>query len=94
MQAYDARILEMVHTLDSIAFMRMDERLIKYLQETATALNSKVISHTHQQIANDWNASREAISRLLKLLERKNMIKLSRNRIELLNISSGDIVKR
>lgn len=88
MQAYDSRILEMVSTLDSIAFMRMDERLIKYLQETATALNSNVISNTHQKIANDLNASREAISRLLKLLEKKGMIKLSRNRIELLNISA------
>ncbi|MGK0363094.1 MAG: CRP/FNR family transcriptional regulator [Saprospiraceae bacterium] len=88
MQAYDSRILEMVHTLDSIAFMRMDERLIKYLEETAAATKSNIISNTHQQIANDLNASREAVSRLLKSLEQKNKIKLSRNRIELLDISS------
>lgn len=88
MQAYDSRILEMVRSLDSIAFMRMDERLIKYLEETATATKSNIISNTHQQIANDLNASREAVSRLLKSLEQKGKIKLSRNRIELLDINS------
>ena len=85
MQTYDARITEMVRTIDSIAFMKMDERLLRYLEETAEALQSTTIPHTHQQIAQDLNASREAISRLLKQLEHKKHIKLGRNRIELLS---------
>ncbi len=85
MQAYDARILEMVETIDSVVFMKMDERLLKYLEETAQALKSNIIPHTHQRIAQDLNASRESISRLLKQFERKELIKLGRNKIELIN---------
>lgn len=84
MQAYDARILELARTVDSIAFLKMDERLLLYLEAKSAATNSKSISITHQQIANDLNASREAVSRLLKQLEKKGVIKLGRNKLELL----------
>ena len=85
MQAYDARVLELVRTIDNIAFMKTDERLYKYLQKTAQTSQTNIIKHTHQHIANDLHASREAVSRLLKKLEKKNLIKLGRNRIEILN---------
>lgn len=84
MQAYDARILDLARTVDSIAFLKMDERLLQYLHAKSTAINSKSIAVTHQQIANDLNASREAISRLLKQLEKKGVIKLGRNKLEIL----------
>ncbi len=84
MQAYDARILDLARTVDSIAFLKMDERLLQYLHAKSSATNSKSLSVTHQQIANDLNASREAISRLLKQLEKKKVIKLGRNKLEIL----------
>ena len=84
MQAYDARILDLARTVDSIAFLKMDERLLQYLNAKSLALNTKSISITHQQIANDLHASREAVSRLLKQLEKKGMIKLGRNKLEIL----------
>ena len=84
MMAYDHRIMELVQTIDSIAFMRMDERLLKYLEEKAEARGSREINTTHQEIAWDLNASREAISRLLKQLEKREVIQLGRNRITLL----------
>jgi len=84
MQAYDARILDLARTVDSIAFLKMDERLLKYLHTKSSTINSKSIAITHQQIANDLNASREAISRLLKQLEKKGVIKLGRNKLEIL----------
>lgn len=84
MTSYDQRMLELVYTLDSIAFKKMDERLLDYLDKKASAVNSQVLSATHQEIAYDLNASREAISRLLKQLEKEGSVKLGRNRIELL----------
>ncbi len=84
MQAYDRRIMELIDTIDSIAFMKMDERLMKYLEDRAFVTGSQTIHLTHQEIATDLNASREAVSRLLKKLERQGVIKLGRNRIELL----------
>jgi CRP/FNR family transcriptional regulator len=89
MRSYDDRMLELVRTIDNIAFKKMDERLLDYLQKKASATQSKVIQATHQDIAYDLNASREAVSRLLKQLERSGTVQLGRNKIELKEASSG-----
>lgn len=83
MLSYDARMFDLVKTIDSIAFKKMDERLVNYLDEKAKATYSKVINTTHQEIAYDLNASREAISRLLKQLEKDGIVTLGRNKITL-----------
>ena len=83
MRSYDERMQELVKTIDNIAFYKLDDRLLHYLQEKAKASSTSIIHATHQEIAQDMNASREAISRLLKKLEKTNQIKLGRNKIEL-----------
>ena len=47
-------------------------------------LHSQELSLTHQDLARELNASREAVSRLLKKLERTNLLSLGRNKITLL----------
>lgn len=84
MTSYDNRMLELVRTIDSIAFKKMDERLMDYLEQKAEANDSRTLNATHQEIAYDLNASREAVSRLLKQLEKDGVVQLGRNRIELL----------
>ena len=84
MLSYDNRMTELVKTLDSIAFKQMDSRLLEYLKKRAKATQSNIIHSTHQEIAYDLNASREAISRLLKQLEKLGKVELSRNQIALL----------
>ena len=84
MSSYDQRMLELVYTLDNIAFKKMDERLLDYLEKKSQAIQSRTLHATHQEIAYDLNASREAVSRLLKQLERQGHVSLGRNRIELL----------
>ena len=69
---------------DAIAFMNLDQRLLKYLSDHAKILGSVEINHTHQQVAEDLHSSRVVISRLLKQLETRGEIKLSRNKIILL----------
>lgn len=86
MQSYEDRLMELVEAIDSIAFLKMDDRLWQYLQEKTRVTNTYTIQTTHQEIANDLNASREAISRLLKQLERQGKIELGRNRIEVRRI--------
>ncbi|MEM7299121.1 MAG: Crp/Fnr family transcriptional regulator, partial [Bacteroidota bacterium] len=83
MMSYDNRIMELVKTVDSIAFNKLDQRLFSYLQKKAKAHQSSVIHVTHQEISYDLNASREAISRLLKQLEKMGKVRLGRNMIEL-----------
>jgi CRP/FNR family transcriptional regulator len=84
MRSYDFRMKEMIKTIDTIAFNKMDERLLNYLNERSVANSSKIINSTHQEIAADLNASREAISRLLKKLEINGLVTLERNKINLL----------
>ena len=84
MLSYDNRLIELVKVIDSIAFNNMDDRLREYLQARAESTGSQLIQATHQEIANDPNASREAISRLLKKLENIGVVKLGRNQVELL----------
>ena len=83
MQSYDNRMMEMVYTLDSIAFKQMDQRLMDYLEKKVASSGSNKIQTTHQQVAQDLNASREAISRLLKQLENQGVVELGRNMIKL-----------
>ena len=68
-------------TIDNIAFKKMDQRLLDYLRKKVKVNNDPVISITHQKIAYDLNASREAVSRLLKQLEKNKKVELGRNMI-------------
>jgi len=82
---YSKRFEEVLHALDQVAFHRMDDRLIHYLQERSKALNSTELNISHQKIADDLATSREVISRLLKQMERNGLIALSRSKLTLLN---------
>lgn len=82
--SYQDRFDELMHTIDSIAFMNMDERLMKYLLDKKQSQGSFVIEKTHEQIAQELNTSRVVISRLLKKLEKEDKVELYRNRIEML----------
>ena len=84
MNTYRMRFEELLDAVDSIAFHRMDERVLKYLQVKSNSLNTNEISMSHHDIAVDLNSSREVISRILKQMERNKLVKLGRNNIKLL----------
>lgn len=83
MKTYQTRFSELLNTIDSIAFKRMDERLVQYLIDKSTVNNSHLLETTHQKIAEELNSTREVISRLLKQLENQGKIELGRNKITL-----------
>ena len=83
-QTYRGRFDELLSVVDNIAFRNMDERLEFYLKRYTEKAGKKTIDISHQQIADDLNSSREVISRLLKKMEQRNLVKLHRNMIELL----------
>ncbi|WP_430810174.1 MULTISPECIES: Crp/Fnr family transcriptional regulator [unclassified Carboxylicivirga] len=86
MQSYRLRFEELLQTIDSIAFKKMDERLVEYLIQLSEERNTTTLLGTHQEIADDLHTSREVVSRLLKQLERLGKVRLSRNKIELLKL--------
>ena len=80
-ESYNNRLNEMLETIDSIAFLKMDERLLKYLAEKVRISRNNTIHKTHQEIAYELHTSRVVISRLLKKLETLGKIELNRNAI-------------
>lgn len=86
LQSYHDRMSELLHAVDTIAFLKMDERLFKYLKDKAMVNHNDVIHVTHQQIAQDLHTSRVVISRLLKKLANSGKIELHRNNIKILDL--------
>ncbi|MFN0728503.1 Crp/Fnr family transcriptional regulator [Polaribacter gochangensis] len=86
LQSYHERMQELLEAIDTIAFLNMDERLLKYLKNKAMVNKDEVIQITHKEIASDLYTSRVVISRLLKALELKGEIQLNRNQITVLNV--------
>ena len=82
MYSYRKRFDELLDTIDSIAFMQLDERLIRFFEGRYRSTGKLVFHGTHQDIAVQLNSSREVISRLLRNLERKNLVITERNSID------------
>ncbi len=83
-QTYQKRFDSLLTTIDDIIFHKLDERLLTYLQKKITNCQCSVLSITHEEIAQELVTSREVISRLLKQLEKRGYIKLTRNKITML----------
>lgn len=84
MRSFNERFIELLKSIESIAFHKLDERLIAYLKEKQRLTGSSVIKASHNLIADELATSRVVISRLLKQLENDQKIILYRNEIKLL----------
>ena len=84
MRSFNDRFLELLKSIESIAFHKLDERLISYLKEKQRHTGSSVIKASHYLIADELHTSRVVVSRLLKQLENSKKIILYRNEIKLL----------
>jgi CRP/FNR family transcriptional regulator len=86
LQSYQSRMMELLEAIDTIAFLKLDERLLKYLRDKAMVNHNEVIHVTHQNIAHDLHTSRVVVSRLLKTLEIDGKIELNRNSIKVIDL--------
>ena len=84
MRSFNERFIELLKSIESIAFHKLDERLIEYLKEKQRISGSSVVKASHNLIADELATSRVVISRLLKHLENEKKIILYRNEIKLL----------
>jgi len=82
--SYHNRLLELGDAIRSLAFLKLDDRVYKYLAKQVDLKHTGKLSITHQEIANDLHTSRVVVSRLLKALEHEGKIKLGRNKIDVL----------
>ncbi|MEM7551246.1 MAG: Crp/Fnr family transcriptional regulator [Bacteroidota bacterium] len=81
---YKKRFNDLLSAFNSVAFQKMDSRIIEYLNGRAQASETNKIKATHQEIADELGVARETVSRLLKKLEQDGVVKLYRGIIELL----------
>jgi len=82
LESYRKRLDDLLEVVDQVIFRNMDERLEFYLKNKVKKLNTRILSITHQEIANDLNSSREVISRLLKKMENRGDLRAERHAIE------------
>lgn len=83
MNSFQQKFDELLNCIDQIAFMQLDERILRYLKELSTTSNSNLISISHSQIAKDLSTSRVVVSRIIKKMESKGLIESGRNTITL-----------
>jgi len=86
LQSYNQRLQEMLQAIDGLAFLNLEDRILKYLADKKERSNSRFVETTHQQIAIDLNTSRVVVSRILKKLEQQNKININRKNIEYLGV--------
>jgi CRP/FNR family transcriptional regulator len=83
-QQYNLRYSEMLDTLNSLLFSRMDQRLYNYLVEKSKVKGEKILSIRHKQIAAELGTAREVITRVIKRLEQEGKVKQLQDGIEIL----------
>jgi CRP/FNR family transcriptional regulator len=82
MYSYRKRFEELLDTIDSIAFTKLDERLIRFFEDRYKSTGRTNFRGTHQEIALQLNTSREVVSRLLGNLEKNNLVITDRNSVD------------
>jgi CRP/FNR family transcriptional regulator len=82
---FTSRLAHVMTLLEEIVFRRVDERLAEFLTARFQERGGShpVLRVTHEEIAAELGTAREVVSRLLKELERRGAVRLSRGRIAL-----------
>ena len=80
---YQRRFEELLEVVNAVAFQKLDTRLLHLLKQKSSLFQTKEISITHQQLADELGITREAVSRVLKQMENDKLVVLARNKISL-----------
>lgn len=89
LETYRARFEELLSTVDHIAFRNMDERLVFYLRKYQETTHSNNIYLSFTEMAQELNSSREVISRLMKKLADKGLVRLHRSYVEIVDLGKA-----
>ncbi len=74
------RLADLMALVEAVAFQRLDQRLAALL----AARGARLVA-THQQLADELGTVREIVSRLLRRFERDGLVRLGRERIEVVD---------
>ena len=88
-ESYAERLSNLLTLIQSIAFERIETRLVRYL--LSESRRGLVLALSHQQIADALGTAREVVSRHLKIMEQHGWVALSRGQIMLLSPSAMNV---
>ncbi len=81
---YQKRFEELLTLVKRVTTENLDEQLWNLLLLKSKIAASKTLQITHQQLADELSTARVVVSRLLKEMEHRGKIKMSRNQIKIL----------
>lgn len=82
---YNLRYSDMLDTINSILFDKLDKRVYDYLKEKVSVSQTNPLKISHRQIASELGTAREVISRIMKKLEFEKKVKQNTTTIEIFN---------
>ncbi|HLP65421.1 Crp/Fnr family transcriptional regulator [Flavobacterium sp.] len=82
---YNLRYSDLLDTINSLLFDRLDKRVLDYLKEKVDVTQHNPLKISHRQIASELGTAREVISRIVKKLEMEGKVKQSPTTIEVLD---------
>jgi CRP/FNR family transcriptional regulator len=85
-EQYAKRYNELLNTIHHILFNKLDVRLYEHLCEKSRLRDTRILSISHQQLADELGTVREVVSRTLKKLEADSLVRQSGHRIEILKM--------
>lgn len=83
-----ARFSDVMWNMQELLFKGLDSRVANYLINQYERTDSTIIKVTHEEIANDINSAREAVTRILKLFVQDGLIKLQKGCIEIIDVDA------
>lgn len=81
-----SRFSDVMWIFEQYVFSNMAQRLASTIIEQVSLNNSQTLEITHDYIARELGTAREVVTRLLKQFQDDNLVKLSRNKLEILNL--------
>jgi len=81
--SFSSHLSSLISLVEEVTFGRLDIRLARHLLKSCN--DHARLEITHQQLATELGSAREVISRLLKDLESRGWLKLSRGSVEILD---------
>lgn len=80
---YDLRYAELIDSINHLLYYKLDKRITDYLFDKIKITGKNPIKISHKEIANDLGTAREVVSRIVKKLEKENILKQYHDSIEL-----------
>lgn len=84
--SFARRLSNLIGLVQNVAFGRVEARLATLLLEQADA--KQRVTLTHQALATELGTAREVVSRKLKALEQRHLLRLSRGAVEILDVKA------